>query len=160
MGRKYARAYVTQVVLKKIYVGQYRCPEPSSYERTNQCVSPDLPISPGSEKLAHIPGFGFRVTSIVVNAVDDELGLPLVEELPGFVCLVGEIDQSPVSDDSEEYCEGSFDDKDPSPPGKTFATVQLHQLTLVRGMFNRCVSVCLTPYARIPAQADARDPRM
>lgn len=81
--------------------------------KTHHGVAPDFEVQTALEELDRVPGLGLSVTAVLVDAVDDELGLALRQELPRCVGLVGEVDQEPVCDDAEEAGQGAFDDEDP-----------------------------------------------
>jgi hypothetical protein len=113
IGKKYARAYVTVVVLKKIYDGKFLC---QYYHVINAYHSeaPNFDISTTAKKLLPIKGLRPRIASILVDALDDELRFALVEEMPGCVSLVGKVNKSPVTNDAHEHRQCSFNDEDPS----------------------------------------------
>jgi hypothetical protein len=74
---------------------------------------PDLDVGAALEELGHRPRLRPGITTVPVDAVDDEQGFTLSQEIPGLMRLVREIDQSPVTDDTKETCERAFDDEDP-----------------------------------------------
>jgi hypothetical protein len=92
--------------------GHFRLRNTSAYH----CESPNFDIGTTTEKLLQIPRLWFRITTIPVDGIDDELCFPLIEEVPRRVRFVREIDQCPVSNDAQEASQRPFDDEDPSSP--------------------------------------------
>ena len=64
--------------------------------------TPHLDIRASSQELAKVEGLNERVTTIGLDAVDDELDLALVQEPPGLVLAIREINEGPVTDDTNK----------------------------------------------------------
>lgn len=77
--------------------------------------SPDLDIQTTAKELLQAPWLWLCVTTILVDCIDDKLGLALVEEMPRGVGLVGEVNKCPITDDTQEDRKRSLDDEDPAP---------------------------------------------
>lgn len=92
-----------------------------------QRKSPDLDVKSTAEELFQVPRLGPCVAAVPVHTVDDELGFALVQEMPRLVGFVREVDQSPVSEDTQETCQCALNDEDPAPSIETLAALQLHQ---------------------------------
>lgn len=81
--------------------------------KTYHGETPDLDVHSTLEELGNGEWLGLGITTIPVDTVDDELGFALVQEFPALVCLVWEVDEGPVTDDTKEACKRAFDDEDP-----------------------------------------------
>jgi hypothetical protein len=95
-------------------VGNRRCVEKDLYLSVSwhsnrcpdayQCETPDFNVGTALEELGKRPWLRLSITTIPVDTVDDVHGFTLGQEVPRFMRLVGEIDQSPVTDDTEKAC--------------------------------------------------------
>jgi hypothetical protein len=59
----------------------------------DHCEAPDLDVQCGPQELFHGEGFEIAVVSVIVDAADNELAFSFVEETPGLVCAVREVDE-------------------------------------------------------------------
>lgn len=74
---------------------------------------PNLDICATLQELGDGKRFRSGITTVFVDTIDDELGFSLSQEIPALVGLVREVDEGPVTDDTKEAGEGSFNDEDP-----------------------------------------------
>lgn len=93
---------------------------------TYESIAPDLGVETGTEEFGRGERFVLGITTIMVDTVDDELSLTLGDELPGLMGLVGEVNQRPVTNDTEEARQSTLDDEDPAPSGEALESVHLH----------------------------------
>lgn len=90
-------------------------------------IGPYLPVGTASNELAELEGRDLSVTTITANTIDDPLALTATEERPCLALGVGEVDEEPVSSNTEGDCESTFDDENPAPASEIFSTVELHE---------------------------------
>lgn len=81
--------------------------------KTYQGETPNLDVGSTLEEPPKREWLGLGITTISVDTVDDELGFSLGQKFPTPVCLVWEVDEGPVTDDTKEACKRAFDDEDP-----------------------------------------------
>jgi hypothetical protein len=79
----------------------------------HQCESPNFDVCASFEELGQRPWLGSSVSAVSVHAIDDEQGFSFGQKLPALVRFIGKIDDGPVSDNTQEACQSSFDDEDP-----------------------------------------------
>ena len=79
----------------------------------HQRESPDFDVSTSFEELGERPWLGSSVSAVPVHAIDDEQGFSLGQKLPALVRFIGKIDNGPVTDNTQEACQSSFDDEYP-----------------------------------------------
>jgi hypothetical protein len=77
--------------------------------------TPDLEIEAGSEELDEVERLGGDISSVSIDASDDEVNLTFVQEAPSlFGVGVGEGDQETVAHEADADGEDAFDDEDPA----------------------------------------------
>lgn len=59
----------------------------------DHCEAPDLDVQCGLEELFHGESFEMAVVSVIIDAADDEFAFSFVEETPGLVCAIWEVDE-------------------------------------------------------------------
>lgn len=91
-------------------------------------IGPNLPVGTASKELPELEGRDFGVTTITADTIDDPLALTNTEERPCLALGVGEVDEEPVSSNTEGDCESTFDDENPAPASEILSTVELHEL--------------------------------
>ena len=80
---------------------------------TYHCETPNLNICATLQELGDRKRFRLGITTVLVDTIDDEHSFSLGQEIPALVGLVREVDEGPVTDDTKEAGERSFDDEDP-----------------------------------------------
>lgn len=90
-------------------------------------IGPDLPVGTASNELAKLEGRDLGVATITADTIDDPLTLTTTEERPCLALGVGEVDEEPVSSNTEGDGESTFDDENPAPASEILATVELHE---------------------------------
>ena len=79
------------------------------------CEAPNLEIETRLQEFDEVEGFDDHISSVGVDAGDNESDLTLVEEVPGLLGLgVGERYEETVAHDSDKDSEDAFNDEDPS----------------------------------------------
>ncbi len=110
----------------------------------DQSEAPDLQVEAGAQPLLEAERLRVGVAAVLVHLVHDEASLALVEEAPGLVGLVGEVDEEQVSDGGDDAGEllpsagylgrgtratdDAFQDEDPPPACLAGGAVHLHNL--------------------------------
>lgn len=90
-------------------------------------ISPDLPVGTASNELAELEGRDLCVATVTADTIDDPLTLTATEERPRLALGVGEVDEEPVSSNTEGDGESTFDDENPAPASEILSTVELHE---------------------------------
>jgi hypothetical protein len=76
--------------------------------------TPDFDVSASTKELLQVPRLRFRVATIPVDGIDDELCFTLIEEMPRSMGFVREVDQRPVSNNAQKAGECTFNNENPS----------------------------------------------
>jgi hypothetical protein len=88
---------------------------------------PDLEIKTGLQELDKIERLRSNISSVSIDASNNEIHLASVEETPGFLRVgVGEGHEEEVAHDSDADGQDAFDDKDPPPSAQSSQTMHLH----------------------------------
>ena len=126
--------------------------------------TPDLDVGSTPQEVSERPRFRLGITTILVDTIDDEPGLSLTQKVPALVGLVWKVDEGPVTNEAKEAGKRSLNDEDPW-KSQTLAFFPFWAMCIVQNSQRqpfrpwRPLS-CISPYARIPAQAEARLPKM
>lgn len=72
----------------------------------DHCETPDFQVESWTEEFPQVPGFRVGVAAVTVETANDKVAFGLVEESPGFISLIGEIDDKDVAEDAD--CEGNL----------------------------------------------------
>lgn len=99
--------------------------------KEDESISPNLPVPGTTEELAKLESGDLGIATVTMDTADDPVSLTLAEEGPSLSLRVGEIDEEPVTGDTQGHGEDTFDDEDPAPARETLTTVELHELHCV-----------------------------
>jgi hypothetical protein len=71
-------------------------------KQEDECKSPDFQVECWAEEFDEVKGLGVCVCAVTVEAAEDEGAFPLVEEAPGVVALVREVDDEDHAADADD----------------------------------------------------------
>lgn len=129
----------------------------------NHGEAPDLEVQARSSPLLEAERLDACVISVLGDSANDELAFLFVQEVPGSSRgSIREVHQEEVSNNSDDACQDTFHDENPS-PAAVASDAALSSVVLVYhplgGQRQDCRrTICMSPNARIPEQADARHP--
>lgn len=120
--------------------------------------APDLEVAGVAEVLAEAELGGDGVSAVLLDARDHEVDLLIAEEAAGALGLVGEVDEEEVAGNADTAGEDTF-----HLGGGQLKLHRVVELALTMKIHRHPSSparpfICIRPYARIPAKADAPEP--
>lgn len=64
--------------------------------------TPNFQVQSGAEESPQREGLKLDISTILLHTIDDELDLSGIEEFPGRVLSVGEINEEPIADNADQ----------------------------------------------------------
>lgn len=88
---------------------------------------PNLPVLASGQEVLQVESGELRVTTIGLDTSNNPGALVGIQEGPNLAVRVGEIDEEPVTSDTDNYSEKTLEDKDPSPARKTTSAIEMDE---------------------------------
>lgn len=114
-GRKNPTEYAW--IVAQLYQDQHAVKLINKYPQIGKSKSPQLDVQRGSHEFFRGPLGSICVVAVSVEMSNDKVFLLSGQEPPGLVTVLREIHNVNIAEDSDDTCDDTFHDEDPSPCG-------------------------------------------
>jgi hypothetical protein len=97
----------------------------TSTVQENHCKSSDFPLQRRHKECRPRERLFFCITAILVDLLKYEVDLSPRQEMACFMCILREIHEERIADNSDDTCEKTFNHEDPLPGLKTTQSAHL-----------------------------------